>query len=164
METRAGGLRLSKNPEGFPTKGLQSAARRICVPVAHKFHTCSLSSIFSHAHVARENDFTFFAACGRQTLRGFFDTLQPPARRPVRAVFIWRKNKSLPRATARQRTLRTRDSAENAPAKNSISHERGKSRQGDIHLRFLKVGYLSKFIIDIPDAARYAVFSESAAR
>ena len=38
-EIRAGGLRLSKNPEGFPTKGLQSAARRICVPVAHKFHT-----------------------------------------------------------------------------------------------------------------------------
>ena len=28
----------------------------------------------------------------------------------------------------------------------------------------LKVGYLSKFIIDIPDAAGYAVFSENAAR
>ena len=50
--------------EGFPTKGLQTAARRICVPAAHKFHTCSLSSIFSHAHVARENDFTFLPPAG----------------------------------------------------------------------------------------------------
>ena len=27
----------------------------ICAPAAHKFHTCSLSSIFSDAHVAGEN-------------------------------------------------------------------------------------------------------------
>jgi len=101
-EIRAGGLRLSKNPEGFPTKGLQSAARRICVPVAHKFHTCSLSSIFSHAHVARENDFTFFAACGRQTLRGFFDKLS--ARTEIRAGGFYMVQKQEPsprnRATA----------------------------------------------------------------
>ncbi len=45
-EIRAGGLRLSKNPEGFPTKGLQSAARRICVPVAHKFHTLQPEQYF----------------------------------------------------------------------------------------------------------------------
>ncbi|MFR3956831.1 MAG: hypothetical protein ACLTYE_09520, partial [Oscillospiraceae bacterium] len=57
-------MRLSENPEGFPTKGLQSAARRICAPQAHKFHTCSLSSIFSHAHVARENDCTFLPPAG----------------------------------------------------------------------------------------------------
>ena len=49
---------------GFSDKGLQIAARRICVPAAHKFHTCSLSSIFSHAHVARENDFTFLPPAG----------------------------------------------------------------------------------------------------
>ena len=30
----------------FLTKGLQSAARIICAPAAHKFHTCSLSGIF----------------------------------------------------------------------------------------------------------------------
>jgi hypothetical protein len=77
-EIRAGGLRLSKNPEGFPTKGLQSAARRICVPVAHKFHTCSLSSIFSHAHVARENDFTFLPPAGANSTR-FFDKLSARA-------------------------------------------------------------------------------------
>ena len=77
-EIRAGGLRLSKNPEGFPTKGLQSAARRICVPVAHKFHTCSLSSIFSHAHVARENDFTFLPPAGGKLCEAFLTRCSHP--------------------------------------------------------------------------------------
>ena len=36
----------------------------------------SARSIFCHAHVAAENDFTFFTACGRRTLRGFFDKLR----------------------------------------------------------------------------------------
>ena len=63
-EARPALWRLSENPEGFPTKDLQSAVRIICVPAAHKFHTCSLSSIFSHAHVARENDFTFLPPAG----------------------------------------------------------------------------------------------------
>ena len=49
-------LPVGKPQWGFPTKGLQSAARRICAPMAHKFHTCSLSGIFSAAHVAGEND------------------------------------------------------------------------------------------------------------
>ena len=53
------------------TKGLQSAARIICAPTARKFHTCSLRSIFSAAHVAGENDFTFFRRAGGETLRGF---------------------------------------------------------------------------------------------
>ena len=44
----------------FLTKGLQSAARIICAPAAHKFHTCSLSGIFFAAHVAEENDRTLF--------------------------------------------------------------------------------------------------------
>ena len=61
-----------KPHSGFPTKGLQSAARIICAPMAHKFHTCSLKSIFSAVHAAGKNDCIFFAACGRQTLRGFF--------------------------------------------------------------------------------------------
>ena len=39
---------MAENHKGFPQKGLQSAA--------HKVHTCSLKSIFSHAHVVREND------------------------------------------------------------------------------------------------------------
>ena len=100
-ESRAGGLRLSKNPEGFPTKGLQSAARRICVPVAHKFHTCSLSSIFSHAHVARENDFTFLPPAGAKATR-FFDKLS--ARTEIRAGGFYMVQKQEPsprnRATA----------------------------------------------------------------
>ena len=47
---------------------LQSAARIICAPPAHKFHTCSLRSIFFAAHVAEENDRIFFApACAKAT-------------------------------------------------------------------------------------------------
>jgi len=63
---------MAENHKGFPPKGLQSAARIICAPMAHKFHTCSLKSIFSAVHAAGKNDCIFFAACGRQTLRGFF--------------------------------------------------------------------------------------------
>ena len=55
----------------FLTKRLQSAARIICASTAHKFHTCSLRSIFFAAHVAEENDFTFFRRSGGETLRGF---------------------------------------------------------------------------------------------
>jgi hypothetical protein len=64
-------LKTVGNPSGFPTKGLQSAARRICVPPAHKFHTCSLRSIFSAAHIAGKNDWIFFRRSGGETLRGF---------------------------------------------------------------------------------------------
>ena len=53
----------------FLTKRLQSAARRICASTAHKFHTCSLRSIFSDAHVAGENDSTFFAPAGANSAR-----------------------------------------------------------------------------------------------
>ena len=59
------------------TKGLQSAARTICTPLPYKSHTCSLSCIFCQVHAPTENDQNPFAACGRQTLRGFFDTLRP---------------------------------------------------------------------------------------
>ena len=107
-EARPALWRLSENPEGFPTKDLQSAARIICVPAAHKFHTFSLRSIFSHAHVARENDFTFFAACGRQTLRGFFDKLS--ARTEIRAGGFYMVQKQEPsprnRATANAENAR----------------------------------------------------------
>jgi hypothetical protein len=42
----------------------------IAVCCAHKFHTCSLSGIFFAAHVAEENDLTFFRRCGGERLRG----------------------------------------------------------------------------------------------
>ena len=60
----------------FLAKGLQSAARTVCTPLAYKPHTCSLSCIFCQVHAPTENDQNLFAACGRQTLRGFFDTLE----------------------------------------------------------------------------------------
>ena len=73
------------------TKGLQSAARTICTPLAYKSHTCSLIGIFCQVQEVNcpegareatlgcaptENDQNPFAACGRQTLRGFFDRLE----------------------------------------------------------------------------------------
>ena len=45
-----------KIPSGFSVKLLQSAARIISSPVAKKFHTGSLSSIFVHVHAAVKND------------------------------------------------------------------------------------------------------------
>ena len=74
----------------FLTKGLQPAARTTCTPLAYKSHTCSLSCIFCQVQEVNcpegarettlgcaptENDQNPFAACGRQTLRGFFDML-----------------------------------------------------------------------------------------
>ena len=75
----------------FLTKGLQSAARTPCPPTADNSHTCSLIGIFCQVQEVNcpegarettlgcaptENDQNSFAACGRQTLRGFFDTLR----------------------------------------------------------------------------------------
>ena len=40
-----------------------------------KFHTGSLRGIFSHAHVARENDFNFLPPAGGKLCEAFFDTL-----------------------------------------------------------------------------------------
>ena len=71
----AGAETVKKGLCPFLTKGLQSAARTICTPLAYKSHTCSLIGIFCQVHAPTENDQNPFAACGRQTLRGFFDTL-----------------------------------------------------------------------------------------
>ena len=72
-------LRLSKRAKPFLTKGLQSAARTSCPLTADKTHTCSLIGIFCQVRAPTENDQNPFAACGRQTLRGFFDTLKSPS-------------------------------------------------------------------------------------
>ena len=60
-----------KNPEGFSTKGSQSAARIICPSMTDKFHTGSLRGIFSHAHVARENDFISLPPTGGKLCEAF---------------------------------------------------------------------------------------------
>ena len=56
----------------FLTKGfaaLQQRTRR--PPEAHGAHVCRPRSIFFAAHVAEENDWTFFRRSGGETLRGF---------------------------------------------------------------------------------------------
>ena len=82
---------VKKGQSPFLTKGLQSAARTSCPLTADKTYTCSLSCIFCQVQEVNcpegarettlecaptENDQNPFAACGRQTLRGFFDRLR----------------------------------------------------------------------------------------
>lgn len=62
---------MAENHKGFPQKGLQSAAHRLCAPMAHKVHTCSLKSIFSHAHVVRENDLNALPPAGSKLCEAF---------------------------------------------------------------------------------------------
>jgi hypothetical protein len=69
---------------------LQSAARIICAPAAHKFHTCSLRSIFFAAHVAEENDWAFFAPAGAKATR-FLDKLMTGAPKWERRSYIAQK-------------------------------------------------------------------------
>ncbi len=70
-------LRLSKNPCGvFRQRGC-SPLRALAV-LTDDSHTYGLRSIFSGAHVTGENDGTLFRACGRETLRGFFDEREKP--------------------------------------------------------------------------------------
>ena len=54
--------------------GSQSAARTNRPSKTGDSHTGGLSGIFSDVHAAGENNLTFFAACGRRTLRGFLYT------------------------------------------------------------------------------------------
>ena len=68
---------LPKSPLGFPAKGSQSAARTDRPPGAGDPHTGGLGRIFSDVHAAGENDLTSFAACGRRTLRGLWETQTP---------------------------------------------------------------------------------------
>ena len=59
---------------GLSTGGMQPVAQTPCPSETDNSHTYGLRSIFPDAQVARENDWTLFRACGRETLRGFFDT------------------------------------------------------------------------------------------
>ena len=52
-------LGCRKSPTGLFDRFLQSAARIICPPMANKFHTCSLISIFAQVHALVENGFDF---------------------------------------------------------------------------------------------------------
>ena len=71
-----GGLRLSKIPLEFSDKGPQVCCAHNFEPMAQNSTTSRLSGIFSHAHVARENDLNF-SHLRTRTLRGFFDTMDP---------------------------------------------------------------------------------------
>ena len=50
---------------------MQSAARIICLPMADKFHTCILRSVFVHVHAAAENDLRFIRRFGGELCEAF---------------------------------------------------------------------------------------------
>ena len=77
---RCAGEICRKTLRVFPTKGLQSAACIIYPSQTDKFHTGSLRGIFSHAHVARENDFISLPPAGGKLCEAFFDTLRRPGK------------------------------------------------------------------------------------
>ena len=56
---------------------MQLRARTRCPLRAANSHTSELRSVFSEAHVPGKNEFDWFFACERKTLRGFFDKLWP---------------------------------------------------------------------------------------
>ena len=60
----AGALHCRKSANAAFPRGMQSVARRICPTEADKSHTCG--KCFRHAHVAAENQFDLFRACGRE--------------------------------------------------------------------------------------------------
>jgi len=67
-------LKTVGKPKRFSDKGLAvCCAQNLCAcgAPAHKFHTCSLRSIFSAAHIAGKDDGISFRRSGGETLRGF---------------------------------------------------------------------------------------------
>ena len=64
----------------FLTKGFAAGLQRTrCPPEADGAHVCRPRSIFFAAHVAEENDRTFFAPAGANSTR-FYDKLSKPPR------------------------------------------------------------------------------------
>ena len=74
----AGLLGCRKTPLEFFDNRPRPAARTSCPPKADSLHTCRPECIFPDVHAAGKNDLHVFRACGRETLRGFFDTLKAP--------------------------------------------------------------------------------------
>ena len=59
----------------FAWKRCASAARIICAPKAHKFHTCEAIRIFPVGKAAGSYGFSFYFALRGETLRGLFCAL-----------------------------------------------------------------------------------------
>ena len=61
-----------KSPMGLFDSFLQSAAHIIRPPMANKFRTCSLISIFAQVHAPVENGFDFIRRCGGELCEAVF--------------------------------------------------------------------------------------------
>ena len=72
------GLDCPKRPLAFWDKELAVCYAHSLAALRRPTRTLrSPRGIFCQVHALAENDLTLFAACGRQTLRGFFETLTP---------------------------------------------------------------------------------------
>ena len=97
---RGSGKTVGKTLRVFPTKGLRSAARIICPSVTGKFHTGSPRGIFSHAHVARENDFISLPPAGGKLCEAFLIRCPDPRKRGSGLFFCNKGNEGRGEASA----------------------------------------------------------------
>ena len=76
-----GSFQLVKEvPRTSLTKRLRFALRLGCPPHGVQFDARSTRCVFVHVHAAPKTHFSFFRVCGRETLRGLFDSLKAPVR------------------------------------------------------------------------------------
>ena len=69
-------LRLSKNSKGvFRQQAADCCAHELSANSVQPAHL-QAGVYFPDVHAAGKNDLHLFRACGRETLRGFFDTLK----------------------------------------------------------------------------------------
>ena len=73
-----GGAVCRKSGKATFSRKPQSAARRVCPPVAARPNTCSLRSVFPDAHVTGETRLVLDSRLRARTLRGIFDILASP--------------------------------------------------------------------------------------
>ena len=100
LRKRGSGETVEKPLRVFPTKGLRSAARIICPSMTDKFHTGSLSCIFSHAHVARENDLISLPPAGGKLCEAFLICCPDPRKRGSGLFFCNKGNEGRGAASA----------------------------------------------------------------
>ena len=67
---------MSKIPFGAFRQFLQSAACTICLPMADKFHTCSLRCVFVHVHAAAKNVLDFLRCFRSELCEAFGNSLK----------------------------------------------------------------------------------------
>ena len=98
-EIPPGGLYCPKRAMPFLDKKPQSAARIICSPMANKFHTCRLRSIFCQVHAPAKNGLHLICRLrAANSARLFGASCIPPAGNPAGGAFCVAAIKNCQRA------------------------------------------------------------------